>query len=281
LSFFSEFVTVEGQQGTYDLDVPIYDNTVDISLLAAERLQFFFDFPRAGVIRIVESVTISNLGDKAVAPDENGDPVLHFTLPALASNLMVQDGELGDRYIPDGNGFGDTRAVIPGIPSVEMYFAYELPYNGRMEFPIHFDLATKSVVVLLPVDFDVQGDNLALQGQEDVDGVAYLVYSGDAGYSQDEDMTVQFSGVHPLGGTGLFQDDSLLIGLIALTASVGFAWLWMRRLPATESSAANRCLAQIAALDTRYGRAKITKVVYSKNRATLKERLRRELRKQK
>lgn len=278
VNFFSEFIEVDGQEAIYDLNVPIFDITSETDQLAVERLQLFFDFPRPGVVRVVESVIVSNLGDRAVVPNETGQPVLHFSLPPQAINLSFGEGELGDRYIPDETGFGDTWTVIPGIHSREMYFAYELPYTDKFSFPIRFDLATKMVVVLLPEYLQLTSGGLQLQGTQEVGGMNYQVFSGVSGYLPDDEISMEFSGEHLLGGdTSLLQDDSLLVGLIGLTVAVGFAWLWLRRLPTAPSPELERVLAEIVALDERYEHGKITKVAYAKKRKSLRERLAREL----
>ena len=278
VAFFSEFIQVDEQEGIYDLNVPIYDITSETDQLVIERLQLFFDFPRLGVIRVVESVVISNLGDRAVVPDESGKPVLHFSLPPQAVNLSFDDGELGERYVRDETGFGDTWAVIPGIHSRELYFAYELPYANELTFPMQFDLAAKKIVVLLPEGFSLRKESLELQGMQEVNGAAYLLYAGNEGYFPGDEIPLEIKGSHPLGGgSGLLQDDRLLVGLVALTAAIGFVWLWLRRLPVPSLQAKERILAEIVALDERYQRGQMTKVAYTKKRRSLKARLRREL----
>jgi hypothetical protein len=69
----------------------------------------------------------------------------------------------------------------------------------------------------------------------------------------------------------LLRDDSLLLGLAALTAAVGFAWLWVRSLPAPNP---DQLLEEIAVLDERYAADRISKASYAKRRATLKSQLR-------
>jgi len=202
-------------------------------------------------------------------------------LPQQASNLSFDEGELGNRYIRDETGFGDIRAVIPGIHSREMYFAYELPYNNKLSFPIRFDLATKMLIVLLPESFELQSEGLQLQGKEDVDGTNYMIYSGVSGYLPGEEIAVQLSGKHPLGSgfTNFANDDRLLIGMAALTAAVGFAFLWLRRLPAEMPRETDQILEQISLLDDQFEKRKIGKTSYNKKRKALKARLRTAVRK--
>lgn len=279
LSFFSEFLTVDGQTGIYTLDVPIYDVTSEVGELAVEAIQLVLDFSKAGVVRVVESVRISNLGDRAVVPAE-GKPVLHFSLPAEASKLSFEEGELGDRYLPDDSGFGDTRAVIPGINSYSLLFAYELPYQASVDLPITIELPTRSIAVFIPEgNLELAGDGFSLQGSQLIDGKSYLAYGADAAFSTGDEVLLEIRGAHPLGAAAasLTDNEDLLVGLAALTVAVGFAWLWMRSLPGEAPSSTERILAQIAALDERYERGGLARSGYTKQRAALKERLRRAL----
>ena len=87
-------------------------------------------------------------------------------------------------------------------------------------------------------------------------------------------MQLTLSGPHPFWGLRLdklISDDSLLLGLAALTAAVGAAWLWVRSLPKANTE---QILEEIAVLDERYERGGIPKAAYNKRRAALKARLR-------
>ena len=276
LSYFSEFVTIEDQANDFSLDVPIFETTADPSKLAVEKIQLIFDFTEPGSIRVVESVTISNLGDRAVAPDETGTPVLHFSLPALASNLSFEEGELGSRYIPDETGFGDTRAVIPGSNSYSMLFAYDLPYVSSLSYPITIDLPTRSIAVFLPEgQIEMGNGNFQLTGHQDINGTQYAVYVADQGYYIGDEIPLEISGKNPFGegANSSTNGDRLLIGMAALTAAVGIAFFWLRRLPAEMPRQTQRILEQISLLDDQFEKGKIGKTSYNKHRKVLKGRL--------
>jgi mono/diheme cytochrome c family protein len=283
LSYFSEFITMNDQTNEFSLDVPIYETTDDPGQLAVEKIQLIFDFPKAGIARVVESVIISNLGNRAVAPTESGVPTLHFTLPSQASNLSFEEGELGERYIPDETGFGDTRAVIPGIESYSILFAYELPYNSSLNLPVHVDLPTRSVAIFLPkTNIEMQNDAFSLTGSQEINGSQYSVFVADQGYMPGDEIPLEIKGDNPLGGgaSNLANNDQLFYGLLALTIAVGFAFFWLRSLPTETPPGTTRVLEQIASLDGRFESGKIKKSTYNKQRAELKEELRVAIRKQ-
>ncbi|MCL5429179.1 MAG: cytochrome c [Chloroflexi bacterium] len=276
LSFFSDFLTVDGKAGTYTLEAHIYDTISDASQLAVEKIQLVFDFFQAGIVRVVESVTISNLGDRAVVPDESGQPVLHFSLPPQASNLAFEEGELDNRYVLDETGFGDTRAVIPGINSYSLLFAYELPYASSLSLPITIDLPTRVVAIFLPAnEIEMENIEFQLQGSQEINGIEYSLYAAETGYFPGDEVSLSLKGAHPRGGFA--RDDNLLAGLAALTAAVGFAWIWLWRRPAAPPKGIEHILDEIIDLDERYERGGLAKTTYTKQRTALKARLRREL----
>lgn len=270
-TYFSEFLTAEGETTNFDIPITIYDTTSDTSQLAVETIQLVYDFSQAGIVRVVERVSISNLGDQAVVPDD-GQPVLHFSLPVGAGNLAFEEGVVGDRYVVEPGGFGDLRGVLPGTNSYQMLFAYELPYSNSPTYQISIDLPTRSLVALLPESgFELQSEVFQLIGTQAIEGVDYAVYSADAGFFPGDEVPIAILGAHPAGGGGLagiLNDDSLVVGLASLTLAVGAIWLWLRSAQTPE-----QWMDAILALDARYKRGDISKQAYNRQRAALKAKL--------
>ena len=271
--YFSDFVTADPGQTRLDLPLTIFDTTSDTSQLAVESNQQVFDFSTPGYVRVVKRVSITNLGDKAVAPD--GDqPVLHYQVPQGASDLGFEQGALGDRYVSESSGFGDLRAVLPGQETYDLLFTYNLPYSSGLNYQISIDLPTRSLVALLPEgDLHMTTDVLQLVGSQQVDQTNYSVYSSDAGFTPGETVTLQISGPHPLGGVGLgslLQDNDLLVGLAALTVAIGLVWWWLR---AATVETKESVMDEIVTLDQRYEAGQVGEKAYRKRRTALKARL--------
>jgi mono/diheme cytochrome c family protein len=278
LSFFSEFLTVDTIEDSYKVDVPIYNVTSNTDELAVDQIQVIFDFPETGVMRVVESVTISNLGNLAVAPDE-GAPVLHFFLPPEASQLEFQEGELGSRYVPEETGFGDTRAVMPGIESYSLLFAYELPYESGQQIDLPVEFPIGEVVILVPENgIELKDSRFRLQGSQEIDGANYFVFAAK-GYFSGDFVHVSLTGAHPIGGNrpGFLNDDSILVGMVAITLAVGYAWIWLRNTDVSSYGRIKPTLDKIVLLDMQFERGKLSKNNYLKRRNTLKSKLRSEL----
>lgn len=282
--YFSEFVDATEEQTEFNLPIKIFETTSETDQLAVESMQLFYDFSKPGLVRVAQQVSISNLGDRVVVPLDGGLPVIHFGLPLGASDLAFQDGELGERYVFEEGGFGDLRGVLPGENSYQMLFAYELPYRGGVSYPVRIDLPTRALAAYLPTgDVEMQSAAFRYIGDQVVDGVNYSAFLADDGYFPGDVLQATLRGAHPLGEPGvgsvlrsLLQDQSLVVGLAAVTLAVGLVWLWVRSLPPQNPQ---QVMDEIIALDERYEQGRIRESPYAERRAVLKAQLRNALNK--
>ncbi len=278
LSYFSDFLNADSAQSEFKTPITIYETTADIEKMAVEKLTLVFDFPEAGKTRVVEQVSISNIGDRAVAPGADGQPVLHFSLPPDASNLVFQAGAMGDRYVAEQGGFGDLRAVLPGQESYQIIFAYDLPYGSGLRLPLNIDLPTRSVLVLIPKgNVNLQASSFQSTGVQPIQDIDYQSYVSNQAFFTGDQVSLRLRGANPAGGglLALVSDDSLLIGLAALTVAVGVAWIWLRSTQPSEIP--ENLMDEIIKLDRRFEKGRISDGVYEKRRGALKKQLRRSL----
>ncbi len=271
LSYFSEFLS-EGQT-EFSQPITIYETTNDTSQLAVERLTLILEFERPGFVRVVQQYLVSNIGTRAVTPTAEGAPVLLYDLPQDASDLAFNEGVFGERYVPIESGFGDLRAVLPGLQSYQLLFAYEMPYTRSLDLPLALNLPVRSIAVL------VQDSNVTLQntdfteaGEQQIQDAYYRAYVSNQAYSAGDTAELQLRGRNPQGSGGLqavLASDGVVVGLAALTVAVGLAWLWLRRIQAGP----DEILAQIARLDARFASGDMAENQYKRQRAALKARL--------
>ncbi|HRN51275.1 MAG TPA: cytochrome c [Anaerolineales bacterium] len=273
LSYFSEFLT-DGQT-EFEHPITVYETTQDISQLAVERLSLILEFDTPGFVRVVQQYLVSNIGTQAVTPNADGTPVLLFDLPSEATELAFNEGLFGERYLPSEGGFGDLRAILPGMQSYQLLYAYQMPYTRSLELPLSFNMPARSVVVLVQdSDVSLQNTDFSEIGSQEIDGTTYTAYLSNQPYSVDEQPELQLRGRNPAGGGGLqavLASDNVVIGLAALTVAVGLLWLWLRRMQAGPE----QLLAQITRLDERFTRGDVAENVYKRQRAALKAQLRR------
>ncbi len=144
-------VTPAVQVLTPTLDLSQVEVTTDPTGLVAERLHVILDFPTPGTLQVAELFIITNSENKMVVPVEAGKPILEFVLPAGATGLQFQDGELGGRFVTTPNGFGDTQPVPPG-GGHQVVFVYSLPYSGEQNLALTPPLRVLQEVVMLPAE---------------------------------------------------------------------------------------------------------------------------------
>lgn len=273
LSYFSEFL-IDGQT-EFTYPITIYETTHDTSQLAVERLTLILEFDTPGYVRVVQQYLVSNIGGQAVTPHEDATPVLLFELPQEASDLAFDEGLLGERYIPTESGFGDLRAVLPGLQSYQLLYAYRAPYARSLNLPLGATLPVRSVAVLIEDSaVTLNNSEFTLAGEQEIEGNHYTAYVSNQAFSAGMQPELQLRGRNPLGGGGLqalLASDGAVVGLAALTLAVGVAWLWLRRLQATP----DQLLAQITRLDERFARGDMAENKYKRQRAALKAQLRR------
>jgi mono/diheme cytochrome c family protein len=268
--------------------VHVFDTSTDASALTADRMHVFFDFSKPGVVQVGELFIISNPTNHMVVAAKPGDPVLKFDLPQGSTNLTFQDGQLGGRYVQTAAGFGDTQGVQPGSGSAQILFAYDLPYDGKLDVALPIPMPVQAAVIIGPDSgVQLQSDQLQDAGQKSMQGVNVHLFTANA-LKAGETLPIHLSG--QLGqSSGLDQNTlgGLLIGVGALVLAIGIVTYWYLRrrqslvgvgageadAPA-EPDSMETLLDAIVALDDLYQTGKIPKDAYDQRRAELKGKLR-------
>jgi mono/diheme cytochrome c family protein len=295
-SYGSDIGTVQEGATTLDLPITVYETTTDASILKADRLHLFFEFVDAKTVRVIELYIISNPSDKTLVA-ESGQPTVRFSLPKGASNLEFQDGALGGRYIQTSDGFGDTASVSPGSGSYEVLFAYEMPYDRKLDLEQVMSMPVDAVVILVPEgSIKIKSDVLQDSGSRDVQGTAYHTYSGNR-LAAGETLRLTLTGRPSSGSPGLAASSqtNLFIGLSVFGVALIVAGVWLYRrtrtssVPAGEeealfpsdsaaSESAENLMDAIIALDDLYRSGELPEEAYQQRRAELKAKLKELLR---
>ena len=289
----SELTTAKEDGETIEMPIQVYSTTSDASALSVDRLHFFFEFLDQNTVRVVELYVISNPGDKTVVAPAAGEPVLQFTLPAGASNLQFQDGQLGGRYVKTENGFGDTASVQPGAGNYQLLFSYEMPYQRKLELVRPVTMDTQAVVVLAPEgNVKIKGDGLEDGGTRDVQGVQYHLYNGSSMLAGSEvHLVITGSPAGEVSSPTTGQNTNLIIGLgvLGLVLLLAGGWMYLRN---RSSEAAEKPTFQairisdekpeslmdaILALDDLYKDGQLPEEAYLERRAVLKQRLKEKM----
>jgi len=230
-TYGSDIGMVSAGDNKIDLPIPIYETTTDASILSVDRLHLFFDFVDSQTLRVIELYVISNPTDKTLVAAGNGKTTINFKLPQGASNLEFQDGALGGRYIQTSDGFGDTVAVRPGSGNYQVLFAFEMPYDKKLDLVQPISLPVSAVVILVPESgLKIKSDMLTDAGNQDVQGTSYHMYNGGS-LSPGDNLSISISGGPASGSLALAggSTNNIVIGLGAFGLALIIAGVWLFR----------------------------------------------------
>jgi mono/diheme cytochrome c family protein len=296
IAYSSDVAMVETGMATLDLPITFYETSTDASMLKVDRLHLLLEYIEPDILRIIELYIISNPSDKTITAAEQASPILSFNLPEGASNLQVEDGQLGERYIETPDGFGDTAAIRPGMGKHQVVFSYDLPYKRKLQFAQTMTLPVSAVVMLMPEDgLKVKSEQLADMDVRDVQGVPYRMFSSgpiETGSELEMTITGRSSGGSLIPTAG--SSTGLVIGLLAFGVALVGVGVWLYRRRAVEivqvedgasleieeeilPSSADELMDAILALDDQYHAGEIPAEAYRLRRAELKERLKNTL----
>lgn len=275
--------TVE-ESDTIELPITIYDATSDTSNLAVSRLHVFFQFTEQGTVQVIHQVSISNRGNTMVAPEEDAEPVLNFTLPEDATNLVFQTGSLGNPYIRTDSGFADPTTVLPGENTYEGLYAYELPYDRKLEWSLPVDIPVEvSVVFVEGAETNVDSQTLTASGSETLNEAIFQIWVAD-NLSTGQELDLEISGSLLGDGLSVVSENlfTIILGVIGLGLAVfGVFWFFRPRMDFYEGDYQfsgveedpDDLLDEIVALDDSYEAGEIDEKVYLSKRKALKTKL--------
>ena len=168
-TYFSEAVAPSPGEDTLRLPVTIYDTTDDASAIRIEQMHMLVDFFNPVLLQIAEIYIVSNTGQRtvegAVTLPDGQQASLRFPLPAGATDLSFDGGQLGQRFIQTDDGFADTFGVPPGEGTSQFVVRYYIPYQDGMEIAHSLAYPTGQLSILLPQrGVTLSGEGLVSQG---------------------------------------------------------------------------------------------------------------------
>ena len=298
-TYGSDIITVDPATPDLKLPITVYDSTTDTSVLTNDRVHIFFDFTDPKNVQVVEVFIISNPSNKAIVAAEEGGTVVTFPLPTGYTNLQFQDGELGGRYVEVSQGFADKMTVNPGAGNYQVIFAFQIPYNRKVDFLQPLSLPTSAVVVMVPDSgVKVTSDQFQDGGVRDFQGTPYHMYNGSS-FIGGSSLEFTVSGFPKQTGTGIragtVQSLAIGLGVFGIVLVLGGLWLYRRnRLIAAgqevgegvatlvspdeldiTSDDPDTLMDAIIALDDQYKAGNLPEAAYLERRAELKEKLSR------
>jgi mono/diheme cytochrome c family protein len=216
-------------QGNVQLPIEIKKVSIDPSDLYAERMHVFFDFLTEDTLQIVEMYVIQNPTDSVIIPKDELSPVILFSLPAGAQNLQFEQGVMGRDYVQLENGFGSLQ-TFGANSSVQILFAYELPYTKSLDLDIQLPLQVNASIFMLPANLvKFSSDQLEFSGERDIQGMKIQTYSGGV-MTAESAINVKLTGKIK-ETTSVIQEGNLIsivVGSSFLVLAVAFSFYFLR-----------------------------------------------------
>ena len=269
LSFYSD-VAPAGPQVT--LPITVYESTSDAAQVKVDTLHIVVE-PDANGLNVTEIYVLSNDSDRFVAGF--GQPVLHFGLPAGATNLQLDPAQ--QRVIEQaGDGLDYYDAIPVGQQVQQIVYQYSLPSTATsLGRAIYQPMEVVNLLLGGQADqLTVTSDQLKAGGPQTIpsSGQTFQQYTA-LDVQPGQTLNVSISTPTPpfdwriVLGVGL-----VIVGVIGLV-------IWQRgqkKQPvAADNTDAQReaLIDQIAALDDEFADGQIDEINYKAKRAQLKEKL--------
>jgi hypothetical protein len=303
VTFSSNGAEIEKDTEQLDLSLTIYETTSDLSILTVDRLHIFLDYLSPDTLRVVELYIISNNSMKILVPLKRGDPVVPFSVPKQAMNIQFQDGIIGGRYLQTESGFADTVTIPPGQGEYRVMYAFEIPYQQKIDFSQTVVLPIQQVIIMSPSDgpyhsIKVKSDFVEEKGLQKVRDIEYQTYIGNNFNKDSKLQMVLIDDTHPLlfsrfiniFSSATSVDFRVVMGLGILGVVLMLSGIWMYRRSKKEhlnqalASSENEAIHQIntpdvvidaiIALDDLYKAGELPENAYQEQRKKWKNRLR-------
>jgi hypothetical protein len=280
--YFSDLAAFE--PGLQELSLPtvtVYETTENPAGVQITQLHIFTG-ATGDRLQMSEFHLVGNAGDRTYVgvrdPETDGRVTLTFTLPEGAEALSFDGPGVGERFLAREGGFADTRPVLPGSATGEIFFSYELPYHGGMRVERTFGLPVGSVVLVTPGEGIVlEGSGLKPTGTVDTQMGPALAYTAGP-LAAGESWVFAVVGTVPSAGERVPTRNvtgEVSIGLLALgVAGVIIYLLWRSPAAGEPSLEARPLVLQIAALDVDFESGMVEERAYRQERGALKRQLR-------
>ena len=271
LNFYSDVMAY--QQPTVTLPITIYESTTDVSQVKVDTLHIIA-MPGQGGLAVSEVYVLSNNGDRFVAGF--GLPVMHFALPADATNLQM-DSATQQVLVRSGDGLDYYDGIPVGKDVQQIIYQYTLPVSTTsLSRLLYHPVGSVNLLVQGdPGSTNVTSDRLTAVGTQAIQGTNYQQFTAS---DLQANQTLSLSIGVPASSS---LDWRILLGVALVLVGVVGIFIWQRsqkKQPAV--SAARRMeiqkealIDQIAALDDEFAEGKIDELNYKARRTKLKEKL--------
>lgn len=290
-----------------DTTLPVFEPASNPTDILISRANWIIEHD-PGRLLVGQLFTFDNRSDRTfigIDDDRFDAPVtLVIPLPNNAREVEIQDGLIGESYRLRQQILYDTRPVLPGDGSRQIFVRYRLSYadeTARISFPVPYETELLNVLVAdlpgLEAGLSFEGELQEPSGQETIQGVLFRRWS--APVSGGSTVQLSLRGLIGAGGRDPRQDREpqlnrelqvaappldvripLVFGsVVTFVLLVAVVFLFQReraRSPLTpEQTAARRgeLIDRIARLDDLHALGELDESSWQRKRASLKNEL--------
>ncbi len=258
--------------------------------IRADQVHWFIDF-NDKTLTVGELISLTNPGNRTYKGTEipghkDKRAVIRWSLPAGVTNIRLDGGRLGERYLLIDGDLVDTLPLPPGTDVRRLLFQYQLPVEHRQAVIAHpVSLPIRFLTVFIADRGEhVQVPEKAVKGENrDVSGTPFLMYTIN-GATPGETLTFRLSNITNTAGKQAIRTVKgspvrtlglVLAALLGLALFAGMLYLGQRpnrpRPQHRDDLLARRdaILQDIARLDVSHGAGQIDEATYQEERETL------------
>jgi hypothetical protein len=259
----------------------VWPTTSDETSIFVERNDLFLR-PYGGGLGVIESVTVTNLSERAYigrrGRSEGEDASLGFALPSGAEcgpgECGIVDATLDVPVIvPQDYGFAATVAIPPG--RTQITFSYRVGGSGgtyELSRVALYPTAETSIYAAEPLA--IESDRMRPEGRRRVGEDLYRVWSTVEGLDAGDSLPAL---VVADAGTGWGLVAGVVAFVLLLTSAVVVSLVRRRRADVDEKAGVPESRAELvralAEIDLRYEAGELSRARWSRRRAELKSKL--------
>ena len=184
-----------------DTTLTVFETSTEADGLHVTRANWIVEHT-PGSLLIGQLYTFGNRSDRTIVGNDSGlfdVPVtLAIPLPDNAREVAIQDGSVGEAYRLRQQILYDTRPVLPGPSSRQVFVRYRLPYSGesaQISFLVPYETGLLNLLVAelpgLEVNFEVGDESYGPAGQETIQGVDFRSWSAPVSSGSPVSLTLR------------------------------------------------------------------------------------------
>ncbi len=175
VTYSSDPGTYDGNAGSLDLPITIYNSTSEMDSLSIMQVHIQFDFVSDTDVQVQTLYVLTNNGQKSITVTSDGTDIPFLGVPAGAQDVKYDLAQGGAAITTAVNGF----ALLPGAEKqYGIITTFSLPYKNQMELSQPFSLPVDSETIIVPQGVQVKSDQLQDAGTQTFQGASYHLYQG-------------------------------------------------------------------------------------------------------